>query len=105
MPGNYPHHSKFLKDAIKSIKDKNDDVKIGVKSTAILFGSKLPLILSLFGTLQSIGLAYAGYLNSQGPGFYIISVFGSSMHMIWQLYTLDPDDIENCIVRFKVRFK
>lgn len=30
-------------------------------------------------------LAYAGYLNGQGPLYFLISVAGSAVNFIWQL--------------------
>jgi 4-hydroxybenzoate polyprenyltransferase len=68
-----------------------DDLKVGVRSTAILFGSYIRVLLTGFGAVYAIALAYAGHLNGQGPLFHAVSVGGTIAHLIWQYFTVDLD--------------
>ncbi|KAE9393255.1 4-hydroxybenzoate polyprenyl transferase [Gymnopus androsaceus JB14] len=88
-------------DTIYACQDLNDDQRVGVKSTAILFGHHLPIILKVFAAIYLGALTYTGYLNGQGAWFYSISVFGSAVHMLWQLETHNPLDSLNCKDRFQ----
>jgi 4-hydroxybenzoate polyprenyltransferase len=92
-----------LANDLTSLKDKRDDVKAGVKSTAILFGSKTKLILASFAVLFVAALAAIGVQNHQGPAFYLVSVVGSGMHFAWQLTTLDTENPKDCLDKFLVR--
>jgi len=58
-------------DSIYAHQDKDDDINVGIRSTALLFGEKTrPILTGL--SLSSISLiSYAGYLNSHGEPFYM----------------------------------
>ncbi|TPX58856.1 hypothetical protein PhCBS80983_g02827 [Powellomyces hirtus] len=88
-------------DTIYALQDKRDDVKAGIKSTALRFGDNLKPWLSLFSTTSVAGLALAGYMNAQGIPFYAISVGGAAAHYAWQIRTLRPDDPTNAWTKFK----
>ncbi|KAF5382003.1 hypothetical protein D9615_004344 [Tricholomella constricta] len=87
-------------DTIYACQDRKDDMKAGVKSTALLFGSYVKEILSVFGAMFVITLAYAGQAVQLGPEFFVISVGGCTVHLIWQLVTLDVEIPKNCGRRF-----
>ncbi|KXN81978.1 4-hydroxybenzoate polyprenyltransferase, mitochondrial [Leucoagaricus sp. SymC.cos] len=87
-------------DTIYGCQDKKDDVKAGVKSTSLLFGDYIRQILSLFACGFVGGIAYAGYLNQQGWPYYVISVGGTSLHLLWQLGTLKPNIPADCWEKF-----
>ncbi|KAJ3716988.1 UbiA prenyltransferase family [Lentinula raphanica] len=90
----------IIYDTIYACQDLKDDRRVGVKSTALLFGSYLSMILRLVAVVYISALAYIGYLNGQGAWFYGVSVIGSAIHMIWQLGTHDPINSTNCKERF-----
>ncbi|KAI0946644.1 hypothetical protein AcW1_010058 [Taiwanofungus camphoratus] len=90
-------------DTIYACQDKQDDVKAGIKSTALLFGNYVRPILSLFATQVVVCFAYAGHANGQGPMFFVISVMGTAAHFAWQLFTVNIDDVTDCWRKFKVR--
>lgn len=50
--------------------DRDDDVKIGIKSTAILFGRFDKLIIGLLQAAVLVVMAIIGHLNSLGGPFY-----------------------------------
>ncbi|PCH40322.1 4-hydroxybenzoate polyprenyl transferase [Wolfiporia cocos MD-104 SS10] len=88
-------------DTIYACQDRKDDVKAGVKSTAVLFGNYVKPILSLFAAAFVAALAYAGYETHQGWIYYAVSVGGCAAHLLWQLVTVDLDVPEQCWQKFQ----
>lgn len=87
-------------DTIYAHQDKKDDVKIGVKSTALRFGEKTPEFLAAFSTGMVSMLALAGYMNDQGPLFYTLSIGGAAAHLAWQLRTVNYENPADCWSKF-----
>ncbi|CCM04845.1 uncharacterized protein FIBRA_07038 [Fibroporia radiculosa] len=58
-------------DTIYAHQDKTDDVKVGIRSTALLFGERTRPILSALSASSISLITCAGYLNGQGPLFYL----------------------------------
>ena len=87
-------------DTIYAHQDKADDALIGVKSTARNLGNATPLWLWGFYGLALGFLMLAGRLADSGWLFYLflIPVAG---HFTWQIRTLDIDDPDNCLARFR----
>ncbi|KAF5337498.1 hypothetical protein D9758_013609 [Tetrapyrgos nigripes] len=88
-------------DTIYGCQDKKDDVKAGVKSTSLLFGSYLRPVLAVFATNVVCAFVYVGLKHGHGLAYWIISVGGAAAHFAWQLITLNPDDPSDCAVKFK----
>lgn len=88
-------------DTIYAHQDKTDDIKIGVKSTALRFGDHTPQWLAGFATTFVSMTALAGYMNDQGLPFYLISVLGTAAHLTWQLRTVNYDSPADCWAKFK----
>jgi 4-hydroxybenzoate polyprenyltransferase len=85
-----------LLDTIYACQDIKDDVKVGVRSTAILFGSWiLPLLISCAVVFVAM-LAAAGCLNAQGYPYFLISVGGTAAHLVWQFMTVDLEVPSSC---------
>ena len=83
-------------DTVYACQDIKDDVKMGVRSTAILFGSWIRPLLVLCGLMFVTMLAIAGHLNSQGPAYFIVSIGGTVIHLLWQYMTVDLDIPKSC---------
>ncbi|KAI8978006.1 UbiA prenyltransferase family-domain-containing protein [Pilobolus umbonatus] len=88
-------------DTIYAHQDKKDDIKVGVKSTALRFGDKTPEWLTGFSMAFVSMTALAGYMNGQGLPFYAISVLGTASHLAWQLKTVDYNNAASCWSKFK----
>ena len=87
-------------DTIYAHQDKEDDLLIGVKSTALRFGKNTSKWLTWF-YLGTIGLlAFNGYLTGLSWAFYVGISFAFA-HLVWQITTLDTDDVNSCLQRFK----
>ncbi|MHA1598074.1 MAG: UbiA family prenyltransferase, partial [Alphaproteobacteria bacterium] len=87
-------------DTIYAHQDKEDDLLVGIKSTALKFGDKTKPWLIFFygGTIGLIGVA--GNLSGLGVGFYVGMIF-AAVQLVWQIAMLDIDDARNCLGLFK----
>ncbi|KAF7360710.1 4-hydroxybenzoate polyprenyltransferase, mitochondrial [Mycena venus] len=86
----------MLYDTIYACQDMKDDIKVGVRSTAILFGTWLRPLLVLFGIVFVSLLAVAGSFNGQGTPYFVVSIGGTLLHLIWQFRTVDLDVPKSC---------
>ena len=87
-------------DTIYAHQDKEDDALIGLKSTALKFGERTKPWLVLFYGLAILGIAAAGLLAGAGPVFLIGLAMGAAQ-LGWQVATLDVNDGDNCLKRFR----
>ncbi|MEM9591688.1 MAG: 4-hydroxybenzoate octaprenyltransferase [Pseudomonadota bacterium] len=87
-------------DTIYAHQDREDDALIGMKSTALRFGAKTPFWLSGFYAVTIIAMGLAGWLAGAGPVFFAGLALACGQ-LIWQIATLDIDDADNCLARFK----
>ncbi|EKM5066107.1 4-hydroxybenzoate octaprenyltransferase [Cronobacter turicensis] len=79
--------------------DRDDDVKIGVKSTAILFGRHDKLIIGLLQIAVLALLGVVGWLNGLGA-FYYASLAGAGALFIWQQKIIAGRDRDACFRAF-----
>jgi len=86
-------------DTIYAHQDKADDVKIGVKSTALAFGDRTRPLLVLFYGLFLAGLAAAGGAAGLAWPFFALLVL-PAFHFAWQVATVELDDPPSCLRRF-----
>ena len=87
-------------DTIYAHQDKEDDVLIGVKSTALLFGEQTRLWLWGFSALTMAGIWIAGSLAGAGTAFYAVSLLAVG-HLVWQVATLKIYDGADCLKKFR----
>ena len=87
-------------DTIYAHQDKEDDILVGIKSTALKLGDATPLWIVLFYTSTIALAALAGWLAELNWTFYP-ALLPAIAHLVWQVATLDIHDPKNCLVRFK----
>lgn len=87
-------------DTIYAHQDKEDDVLAGVKSTALLFQEKTKGWLFLFFMSALLSFALALFFADSGPAAFI-GLAGMGFHFFWQIVTLDIDDDDSCLIRFR----
>ena len=85
-----------LPDTIYACQDRKDDVKMGVHSTAVLFGDYVMPFIKLNALSFLALLAYAGTLNNQGTPYYVVTIGGTALWLIRQFASLDLDVTESC---------
>jgi 4-hydroxybenzoate polyprenyltransferase len=87
-------------DTIYAHQDREDDDLIGLKSTALKFGSATKPWLALLYGLAWLAITTAGLMA--GAGFvFLLGMILAAAHLVWQITSLDIDDAENCLVRFR----
>ncbi len=87
-------------DTIYAHQDKEDDVLIGVKSTALKFGAATkPWLVFFYGT-TTVFLLVAGCSISLGWPFWL-AIAAIAGQFAWQIITLDPEDPADCLRKFK----
>ncbi len=87
-------------DTIYAHQDKEDDMLIGVKSTAIKFGDKTRVWLFGFYGVTAALLALAGVLAELHWAYFAVLALGVA-HLLWQAMKVDTDNAKDCLVKFK----
>jgi len=86
-------------DTMYAMADREDDLKIGLKSTAILFGAADITMVALFQILMLSIMVGIGLALSRGPAYFIGVAFGL-IFVVWQLYLIRGRDPARCIQAF-----
>lgn len=91
-------------DTIYAHQDKQDDIRIGLKSTAILFGEKSKSWLSIFLSVMAICLVIAGLMRDVPAIFYFLLA-----GVLWlgfdSLKNWNMNDPQSCLQTFKAHKK
>jgi 4-hydroxybenzoate polyprenyltransferase len=86
-------------DTMYAMVDYDDDIKIGVKSTAILFGNQDKLIIAAIQTLLIFDLLLIGH-RAELSGFYYLGVTAAAVFAIYQQYLIKDRNRERCFQAF-----
>ena len=87
-------------DTIYAHQDREDDLLVGIKSTALLFGEKTPTMLASFYAAAVVLISAAG-LMAGGGLIFTLGLIVFAAHLAWQVTRLDIDDPAHCLVLFK----
>jgi 4-hydroxybenzoate polyprenyltransferase len=86
-------------DTMYAMVDREDDLKVGVKSTAILFGDADRLIIGLLQLLMFAGLLLLGQQMGLAYSYHIGVVFAASF-AIWHQWLIHGRDPRRCFKAF-----
>lgn len=87
-------------DTVYAHQDKEDDVMVGIKSTALRLGEKtVPALWGFYGLALGL-IGVGGYLAGLTWPFYI-GLSATAAHLIWQIIRVDIHDAQNCLDIFK----
>jgi 4-hydroxybenzoate polyprenyltransferase len=87
-------------DTIYAHQDREDDMMIGIKSTALLFGDNTPRMLMVFYAIAVVLIGAAG-LMAGGGWIFILGLLAFAAHLAWQIARLDIDDPAHCLTLFR----
>jgi 4-hydroxybenzoate polyprenyltransferase len=87
-------------DTIYAHQDREDDLLVGIKSTALLFGEQTPMMLAGFYVAAVVLISAAG-LMAGGGLIFTLGLIAFAAHLAWQVTRLDIDDPAHCLVLFK----
>ncbi|BFG30307.1 hypothetical protein CerSpe_165810 [Prunus speciosa] len=86
-------------DTIYAHQDKEDDLKVGVKSTALRFGDSTKEWITGFGIVCISSLALSGYNAEIGWPYYAF-LAAASGQLAWQIWTADLSSRVDCNRKF-----
>ena len=86
-------------DTMYAMADREDDLKIGVKSTAILFGPLDKVIIGAIQAMLIMALLLIGQ-RAELSGFYYTGVTAATVLAIWQQYLIRDRDPAKCFQAF-----
>ncbi|MFN3625555.1 MAG: 4-hydroxybenzoate octaprenyltransferase [Hyphomicrobium sp.] len=87
-------------DTIYAHQDREDDLLLGLRSTAIHFGDRTMTWVGAFYAGAVVLWLAAGFLAGTHL-IYFTAVVLASLQMAWQVTTLDTNDAANCLRRFR----
>jgi len=86
-------------DTFYAMVDREDDLRIGVKSTAVLFGDDDRLITGLLQAVMLLSLYLVGQRFELGFG-YAIALLGTALLFAYQQYLIRDRDRDQCFRAF-----
>jgi 4-hydroxybenzoate polyprenyltransferase len=87
-------------DTIYAHQDREDDLLIGIKSTALLFKENTAPMLVAFYAGAVVLIGTAG-LMADGGLIFLLGLIAFAAHLGWQVMRLDINDSAHCLTQFK----
>ena len=87
-------------DTIYAHQDREDDMMIGIKSTALLFGADTKRALTIFYTAAVVLIGIACVMAGAG-WITLLGLAGFAVHLGWQVRRIDIDDPALCLRLFR----
>jgi 4-hydroxybenzoate polyprenyltransferase len=86
-------------DTFYAMVDRDDDITIGVKSTAVLFGEKDRLITALLQIIMMMVMVIVGSQFHLGP-WYFAGLTGAALLLAYQQYLIRHRNPDDCLKAF-----
>lgn len=87
-------------DTIYALQDREDDALVGIRSSALAMGGKVIGGVAAFYA-AAIGLWGLGVWLYRPDPLALLALLPVAGHLVWQVATLDPDDPDNPLARFR----
>lgn len=87
-------------DCFYAMVDRDDDIRLGAKSIAILFGEQDRLICALLQLMCLIALYMAGERLELGSSFRVITIGGCAALFAYQQYLIRNRERQSCFTAF-----
>jgi 4-hydroxybenzoate polyprenyltransferase len=87
-------------DTIYAHQDREDDLLIGIKSTALLFQQNTAPMLAAFYGAAVVLIGIAGFMAGGGL-IFLVGLAAFAAHLVWQVKRLDIDDPAHLLKLFK----
>lgn len=87
-------------DTIYGFQDMDDDARIGVKSTSLLWQGRAKAFIGVCYATASLAFLGAGFLAHTGAGFYFVALFCIVL-LLRQAATVNPRDPRLCLAQFR----
>ncbi len=87
-------------DTIYAHQDKEDDARIGVKSSALALGPRTrPFLFASYAAAAALW-SLSGAAAGLGAAFYL-ALAAAGMQLLWQTTRVDTDDPADCLAKFR----
>ena len=87
-------------DTIYAHQDKEDDARIGVKSSALALGDRTqPFLFLFYGAAIMLWLA-AGVADGLNP-IFLVGLVLAAAQLAWQASRVDTNDVIDCLTKFR----
>ncbi len=87
-------------DTIYALQDREDDALVGIKSSALAMGKHV--ILGTAICYAAAILCWAGAIWTTRPQWLAMAtLLPAALHLIWQISSLDPNQPDNALDRFR----
>ena len=86
-------------DTMYAMVDRNDDIRIGVRSTAILFGDSDRHIIAVLQVMTLVTLYLVGKMI-RADGWYHAGLVAGAVFFIYQLWLIRDRDRDGCFRAF-----
>lgn len=86
-------------DTMYAMVDRDDDLKLGVRSTAILFGDADRMMIGVLQALVLVALGLTGRQAGFG-GWYLAGLGAAALLFVWQQYLIRDRDPAACFRAF-----
>ena len=87
-------------DTIYAHQDKEDDIRIGVKSSALALGSRTRPFLFVFYAGAALLWGLAGAVAGLGLAFWV-ALAAAVLQLAWQAARVDTEDAADCLRKFR----
>ena len=87
-------------DTIYAHQDRQDDLLIGVRSSALKLGARTRPFLFIFYALAIAGIAAAGTVAGLSPWF-LVGLALAAVQLAWQAATVKIDEPADCLAKFR----
>jgi 4-hydroxybenzoate polyprenyltransferase len=87
-------------DTIYAHQDKGDDIRIGVKSSALALGSRTRLWLFVFYGAALMFWAAAAHAAALGAMFWV-GLAAAALQLAWQAARVTTEDPADCLAKFR----
>ncbi len=86
-------------DTLYAMVDRDDDLKLGVQSTAVAFGDMDQVLVGAMQAMVVIGLLFAGRMGNLHWPFYLALLAGAGL-FAWQQWLIRSRDRDACFQAF-----
>ncbi|MGB7407362.1 MAG: UbiA family prenyltransferase, partial [Pontixanthobacter sp.] len=87
-------------DTIYALQDREDDALVGIKSSALRLGENVTAGVGLF-YLTAVGLWGLAFWLLRADWMALLTLLPVAAHLCWQVATLDVNDADNPLARFR----
>lgn len=87
-------------DTIYACQDREDDALVGIRSSALRLGARVRAgVIAFYAT--ALVMWSLGFWLLRLDWLAILALVPVALHLMWQGLTLDPDDADNALARFR----